>query len=163
MFKKSYRALLLVTTLMASGLAISAGSPLVNTLEAYVVGQDKAGKETLKPAKAAKPNQLLEYQLTYQNKGNAALKGLVITGPIPSSTEYQADTAKTQAAADFFVSIDGGKTYESEPVKRKVKNAQGKEELKVIPASRYTHVRWNAKDALAAKADQLFTYRVKVK
>ena len=52
------------------------------------------------------------------------------------------NTAHTQTDADFTVSIDGGKTFENEPVKRLVVDEQGKKLERLIPPSEYTHVRW---------------------
>lgn len=163
MFKKVYLLTMLMVAALVSGTAFSGDSPLVNRLQAYVVQYDKSGKESLKPVNVAEPKQLIEYQLTYENTGGASLEGLVITGPIPSSTEYQANSAKTAVQANLLVSIDGGKTFEAEPVKRKVRNAKGQEEVKIIPPSEYTHLRWKSNEKLASKASQLFAYRVKVK
>lgn len=163
MFKKAYLVAMLVTAVVASSTAFSSDSPLVNRLQAYLVQYDQSGNEKLKSVNVAEPEQLIEYQLTYENISNAELEGLVITGPIPSSTEYQAKSAKTVVTSELLVSIDGGKTFESEPVKRTVRNAKGQEEVTIIPPSKYTHVRWKANEKLAAKSTQLFAYRVKVK
>ena len=96
--------------------------------------------------------------ISYKNTGSAALNDLVVTGPIPSATQYQANTAIAPVDAAFEVSVDGGKTYESEPVTRTVKGKKV-----IIPASQYTHVRWIPNVSLAANSEQVYSYRVQVK
>jgi len=61
-----------------------------------------------------------------------------------------------------LVSIDGGKTFEKEPVTRQKKMADGTVKKVVIAADKYTHIRWKASDALVSKGQQQYTYRVKV-
>jgi hypothetical protein len=58
-----------------------------------------------------------------------------------------------------MVSIDGGKTFEGEPVKRMVENEQGKKVEKIIPPSEYTHVRWVLQQPLSAGETKSFSYR----
>jgi hypothetical protein len=62
-----------------------------------------------------------------------------------------------------MVRIDGGQTFESEPVKRMVKGGDGKIVEKIIPASKYTHVSWKPTAGIKASEKQLYTYRVAVK
>jgi hypothetical protein len=40
--------------------------------------------------------------------------------------------------------------------------ADGSIKTIVIPASKYTHIRWKASDALVSKGQQQYSYRVKV-
>lgn len=137
--------------------------PLVSEMKAFVVNQNQQGKEVLKSSKMAEPGQTIEYQLEYKNTGGKALSGLAVTGPIPSNTRYMDKSAKTKIPANFLVSIDGGKTYEKTPVTRQVKNNAGKMETVVVPAEKYTHLRWRVRDSLKAGGKQVYTYRVKVK
>jgi uncharacterized repeat protein (TIGR01451 family) len=137
-------------------------SPLSSDMKAFVVNVDSKGHEVLRAAKQAEPGQTIQYQLTYANHGKKSLKGLVVTGPIPSHTHYLANTAKTKVNSARLVSIDGGKTFEKEPVKRQQKMANGKVKTVVIPASKYTHIRWTANSPLNASGKQVYTYRVKV-
>jgi hypothetical protein len=73
-----------------------------------------------------------------------------------------ANTATTGVSAMRLVSINGGKTFEKEPVERQQKMADGRVKTVVIPASKYTHIRWKAGDALQSKGEQQYTYRVQV-
>lgn len=137
--------------------------PLVSEMKAFVVKQNQQGKETLKSSKTAEPGQVIEYQLVYKNTGKKDLSGLAVTGPIPSNTKYLGKSASTKIPSNFLVSIDGGKTYEKTPVTRQVKNKAGKMETVVVPAEKYTHLRWRVRNSLKAGGKQIYTYRVKVK
>ncbi|MEZ5449429.1 MAG: hypothetical protein R3E89_10745 [Thiolinea sp.] len=131
----------------------------MNSMAAYVVTLDQEGNELLQAATEVEPGQVVEYELTYQNTGDTALKDLVITGPVPSATGYLANSNLAQTAAQFLVSIDGGSKFESEPVKRIVTDASGRKIEKIIPPSEYTHVRWIMQQPLAAGETQKFAYR----
>ena len=138
-------------------------SPLQSTMQAYLITVSENGKEVAQATKEVEPGQIVEYRMEYKNAGKTPLKGIAVTGPVPSSTQYMSNTAHTQTDADFTVSIDGGKTFENEPVKRLVVNEQGKKVEKIIPPSEYTHVRWILKQPLSTGDTQLFTYRTLVK
>lgn len=160
---------LLVTSLFAVAAAgvfaktTQTPAPLTNTMDAYVIELNSKGKEVAVHAETVEPGEMVEYRLTYNNISEKALNGLVVTGPIPSNTQYIGQTAQAGATSQFIVSIDGGKTFESEPVKRIVKDADGKDKEVIIPAEQYTHLRWNVNDTLNAGAQQVYTYRVAVK
>lgn len=161
--KKSFWAAALSLAMIGGGIAAvnaeSAPSPLQSTMQAYVISQGQDGKEVAQLAEEVEPGQIVEYRLDYKNVGKSALKGIAVTGPVPDATHYLGDTAKTRADTDFQVSIDGGKTFEGEPVKRMVENGQGKKVEKIIPPSEYTHVRWILKQPLNAGEAESFSYR----
>ncbi len=137
--------------------------PLTSAMEAYRVQVDKDGKEIIARTDSVKPGDVIEYRMFYTNEGEKRLKGLVISGPIPNSTFFISGSNQTEITANFLVSIDGGETYESEPVTRTKVNLKGEKVKVVIPPSKYTHVRWIPKQALDPAQSQLYTYRVKVK
>jgi len=165
--KRDYAYLALAMSVVAGGIAIantsSAPSPLQNSMAAYVVGTNAEGNEYLQPASEVEPGQTVHYQLTYKNVGEEALKGITVTGPVPDATHYVAKSARTAADAKLQVSIDGGKSFESEPVKRVITNEAGERVEVTIPPKQYTHVRWVMKEALQAGAAENFAYRSKVK
>ena len=138
------RALLLVSTLMLSAFGFSvshAEAPIQGTMEAFVVELND-DKETLKVADDVEPDQLVEYQLTYVNKSASNVDGLTVVGPVPEGTTYVSDTANADVQARLLVSIDGGKTFESEPVIRTETKSTGEVIEKIIPAEQYTHLKW---------------------
>lgn len=136
--------------------------PLVSQMDAYLIEVNKDGDEVLKPADTVYPKDKIEYKLTYTNNSKGALDGLVITGPIPQNTVYVGDTDKTKVKSKFVVSIDGGKTFEPEPVKREVMK-DGKKVEVIIPPEKYTAVRWIPEVPINSKEKQIFTYRIEVK
>lgn len=164
---KHFSALALIASIAVGGLAIANTKPadpaLQSNMKAYVITTDKAGKDLATPATEVTPGQVVEYRLTYKNVSDKPLSGIAVTGPIPNSTTYMAKTAASAAQTDFVVSIDGGKNYESEPVKRVVTDEKGKKVEKIIPPSEYSHVRWNLKQPLKAGETQTFSYRSIVK
>lgn len=132
-------------------------------LDAFLVGEDSKGEETLTPASEAEPNQILEYRLAYSNSADKEYKKLVINGLIPANTEYVAQSARSEVTHDFLVSIDQGKNYQAEPVIRTIKQADGSEKKEVVPVTEYTHLRWKSQQALEPKQKQEYFYRVRVK
>ena len=165
--KRGLASLAIAASLIAGGFAIaktqSQPSPLQNSMAAYIVGMDSAGNEFLQEASQVAPGQTIEYALTYSNVGDSALKDIVVTSPIPASTAYIGQSAFTPANATLQVSIDGGSTFESEPVVRIVTDANGKEVEQIIPPHKYTHVRWQMKQPLNAGETQQFALRSLVK
>ena len=149
----------LVLASLAVAQAKTDSAPLESTMEAFVVSTDKDGKEVSSPAKEVAPGQTVEYRLIYKNTSKKPLNDIAVTGPVPNTTDYIANTANTKAETSFQVSIDGGKTFESEPVKRTVLDEKGKKVEKIIPASEYSHVRWIMKKPLEAGESQTFAYR----
>ncbi len=140
-----------------------ADAPVQGTMQAFIVEIDD-NKESLKAATDVEPNQLVEYQLTYVNKGASNIDGLSVVGPVPEGTTYVSDTANADVAALLLVSIDGGKTFESEPVVRVETRSTGEVVEKVIPPSEYTHIKWKAESAIKSDGGtQFYTYRVRVK
>ncbi len=165
--KRDYAYLAVAASIVIGSIAIANTqadkSPLQNSMAAYVVAMNQEGQEVLQPATEVEPGQVIEYALTYENTGTAALKDIIVTGPVPNATAYIGKSAYTAAKAELLVSIDGGKTFEKEPVKRMVKDAAGKKVQKIIPPAEYTHVRWNMKEALNAGDMKQFAYRSVVK
>ena len=160
------RKLLLASALILPLLGMSIGhadAPIQGTMQAFVV-EVEGEKESLKTADNVKPDELVEYQLTYVNKGTENINGLTVVGPVPEGTSYVSDTANADVAASLLVSIDGGKTFESEPVVRVETKSSGEVVEKVIPPTEYTHLKWQVEKAIEADGGkQFYTYRVRVK
>jgi len=143
--------------------AASAEAPISGTMEAFVV-ELSDNKESLQAASDVEPNQLLEYQLTYVNKGESGINGLTVVGPVPEGTFYVSNTATSDVSAILLVSIDGGKTFETEPVVRTETKTNGEVVEIIVPPEQYTHLKWKAEDVINADGgQQLYSYRVRVK
>ena len=164
MFKKIAYGLVFMGAMgsVASLAAKKAQSPLSSEMKAFVVKKDKSGREKLVTVKSAEPGQTIQYQLIYKNQSQSTLKGLTVTGPVPANTHFLAKSMKTRVKSQRVVSINGGKTFEKEPVTRLKVMKDGSKKVVTIPAEQYTHVRWKTKSALKSGSQQVFSYRVKV-
>lgn len=77
-----------------------AAAPLVSTLEAFRVATDKDGKESFAPADQVNPGEVIEYRLTYINKGTAAVSDLAVNGPTIAANSSCTVTVNVTAAAE---------------------------------------------------------------
>lgn len=159
------RQLLFATVMALPLFGLSTGyadDPIQGAMEAFVVELED-NRETLLAAKEVEPNQLVEYQLTYTNKSESNINGLTVVGPVPEGTTYVSNTANADVSASLLVSIDGGKTFETEPVIRLETKDTGEVIEKVVPPEQYTHLKWKAENAIGADGGtQFYTYRVRV-
>lgn len=135
--------------------------PLVSNMDVFTLTVNGEGKEEVKPAETVEPGGVLEYRVVYTNQGDLDLSGLVVTTPIPQNTTFLGGSQKTKVSAKFLASLDG-QTFESEPIKRKQKNAKGEIVEVVILPEKYQMIRWVPNDEIGAEESMVFTYRVKV-
>jgi uncharacterized repeat protein (TIGR01451 family) len=115
------------------------------------------GKEALVAADAAKPGEVIEYKATYQNKGNAPLRRLEATLPVPVGTEVLPSSVRP---ANAKASLDGS-NFQPIPLKRKVKQADGREVEQLVPYAEYRFLRWSV-GTLEAGKELVYVARVKV-
>lgn len=166
--KFSVRGIVSGLALGAAVLGFSSGAladeqpALVTHLEGYNVAIDEEGKETFSEAKGVVPGQVIEYRMFFKNQGENAIKQWRPIGPVPVHTTYVANSAITDVRGDLRVSVDGGNSYEAEPVKRTRTLPDGTVEEYIIPPSSYTHVSWNVKERLSSGETEVFKYRVRV-
>ncbi len=154
-------SLFMAVVLAAAVVPAHADQKVRSQMLAYVVTSDN-GVETLKEASTAEPGNTLEYQLAYTNTSAEAVSGLTVSVPVPTNTRYQALSAKTGIPSNFEVSIDGGKSWESEPVKRLRKDKSGQLQEVIVPVEEYTNLRWLVKRPLKGGEVQQFKYRIQV-
>jgi uncharacterized repeat protein (TIGR01451 family) len=130
---------------------------VVAELTARKVVVSSVGTEVFEPADTASPGEVIEYRAVYTNRGTGTVRNLEGTLPIPAWTEYLPGTAVPTGA---LASIDG-KIYGTLPLKRKVKYADGRQEIVDIPVAEYRFFRWNLGDlAPAARAEGVLRVRV---
>ena len=115
------------------------------------------GKEARLPAEQAKPGDVIEYRATYTNTGGTAVRDLQATLPVPAGLEY---LPKTASPVKLLASLDG-KSFAPTPLMRRVKLANGKTELREVPASEYRALRWSV-GALGANAARTVVARMRV-
>ncbi len=159
------RAVFLLT--LAVGLITSlvaiAADPITGTIEARKVVVGEKGEELFMPANEARPQDVIEYRLTYANTGAAAVHNISITDPVPAGVQYVAKTAKNEKAHRVEFSIDKGKTFSAWPVKVTKKTAEGKEVITDATPDMVTHIRWTLSGDLKPASEISFSYRAKVK
>lgn len=154
--------LCLMLFLSIAGLAFANG-PVTGEIQAFIVSVDDNGHEVIKEALETEPGHVMEFQIVFTNNGVDDVKGIQVVDPIPQNTRFVPDSHKTDVAAAFEVSIDGGESFELEPVVRIETQPDGSQKEVVVPPEQYTHVRWLAEDELTSNGGQhKFVYRVTV-
>ena len=101
--------------------------------------------------------------IVFTNNGDAGVSGIKVVDPIPNNTRFIGDSHSADVEAMFEVSIDGGESFEAEPVKRVETQADGSQKEVIVPPEQYTHVRWVAAEELSSKGGKhSYSYRVSV-
>ena len=150
-------AILLSLTLVISNAFAQGQQDVQVTMDVKKVVKSDQGKESLESADRAKPGDILQYTATYTNKTNKIWRDLEATIPIPAYTEYVPGSSRPAGAK---ASVDG-QTFQSIPLRRKAKQADGKEVIQLVPYGDYRTLRWFAGN-LAANQELKFSTRVKV-
>lgn len=147
--KRPVLSLIAVGSLLTGIAAAQASSPLTLTLaQALVQTVTLAGKSTerLTPdPKNVRPGDVLNQVVTARNTGTKALGGVVVRLPVPRGTTYLKPAPLNAAVVKTEFSADGGKTYASAPLKRRVSVTENGETVTrevVVKPSEYTNVRW---------------------
>ena len=109
-----------------------------------------------------KPGEVLDWQIVSSNDGTGAARDYKAVGHIPAGTTLVAGSAAAESGSTVTYSIDGGKTFSTQPV---VEERQPDGAVKKVPApvSMYTEVRYEWSDALAPGGKLSASYKVRVK
>ena len=147
---------------LCGGVAQADAPAVTGEIEAFLVTQSGEGEKLVEATEAA-PGEIMEFRIEFTNAGEEAVSGVQVVDSIPENTRFVGDSHAADVAALFEVSVDGGESFESEPVTRIETQADGTQAEIVIPPSDYTHLRWIAEEAMHADGGtQAFTYRVAV-
>lgn len=122
--------------------------PVSVELVSQLIVTDKQGKERRESAEASKPSDIIEYVATYTNHTDHKITDLKATLPVPYGLIFMPKTAKPR---QVMASLDG-QAFESVPLKRKVKQADGRMKSELVPYSEYRYLRWNLKELAAGKS-----------
>lgn len=131
-------------------------TPLVITAH-NVTAESASGRD----AKVARPGDVIRYTLVFTNVQSTPVKNVQFVDPIPQGLVYVTGSAAAGQPARIEYSIDGGKTYSTDPQILVVEN--GKNVQKPAPREMYTHVRWTVLSAVAAGAPVTAELRAQVK
>lgn len=149
------KAFVVFVVLATLAQAAVADQPLVASLDARRVVLEN-GVEKLLPADIARPADVVEYRTTYRNVSRKSLDNVAATLPVPAGFEFVLGTATLGAQA----SLDG-KTYAPIPLTRRVKGADGREQVVQVPASEYRFLRWQLGE-LPANASRVVVARMRM-
>ncbi len=145
-----------------AGFAVAKG-PVTGEIQAFIVSLNSDGSEDITAAEEAEPGQVMEFQIVFTNNGDSGVNGIQVVDPIPENTKFISDSHSSDVSALFEVSIDGGETFETEPVRRIETQADGTQQEVTIAADQYTHVRWLADKELPSNGgSHRYSYRVSV-
>jgi len=125
-------------------------------------GQEKITWQDLGSKAVVQPGDVLRYRLTGSNIGDVAARNLVLNQPVPAQMSYVLNSAGSNAGLKQSYSIDGGKSFSTQPM-IKVKQADGTILEKPAPAELYTHVRWEAQGDLLPESNLVASYEVTVR
>jgi uncharacterized repeat protein (TIGR01451 family) len=141
--------------------SIASARPAVSLqLSGAYVTHDAAGDHTAPLAsRAAKPGDLIRWDIAASNRGDAPARHVVAAGRVPQGTAFVAGSTHGSARVEY--SIDGGKTWSTAPMVV-VKTATGVERKPADPST-FTGLRFVEADALRAGSVTHFTYEVWVK
>ena len=148
---------------LVAGRTLAEAPPVTGTIDAYVVVAGADGAERLRAAEVAEPGETMEFRIAFTNAGNEPAGGITVVNPVPSNTRFVPDSHGADVPARFEVSVDGGESFEPEPVTRIETRPDGSQAEVVVPPEQYTHVRWVPAEPLGAGGGtQRFSYRVAV-
>jgi len=106
------------------------------------------GEESLVSAEKAKPGEVIQYEAVYKNDGDAAVRNIAATVPIPAGLAFVEGSTKPPAAE---ASLDG-KTFAPIPLTKEVKTEAGVLEKKLVPVAEYRALRWVINELPAGEA-----------
>jgi uncharacterized repeat protein (TIGR01451 family) len=124
---------------------------------------ERAGQHlSLDKVENVKPGEVLDWQIVSSNDGTAEAHDYKAVGHVPEGTSFVAGSANAESGSNVTYSIDGGKTFSTQPVVEE-RQADGSVKRVAAPASMYTEVRYEWSDALAAGGKLSASYKVRVK
>jgi uncharacterized repeat protein (TIGR01451 family) len=113
-------------------------------------------------SRKAKPGDVLHYHLVFQNVLNGPVRNVILNGPIPSGTAYIPGSAGSATMwGDRTYSVDHGRSFAMMPVDTTI-GPDGKPAEHVVPAERYTAIRWTIPGPVPAKATVAADYDVRI-
>jgi hypothetical protein len=116
----------------------------------------------LNKAGAVHPGEILDWKITSSNEGDGAAREYKTVAHVPAGTSLVAGSASAEYGAQVTYSIDGGKSFSTQPVIEE-KQADGTLKKVAAPVSMYTEVRYEWSEPLAAGTTLNATYKVRVK
>jgi len=117
--------------------------------------------ETFEPATTALPGDTLQYTAVYENVSETAIGGLVVNGPIPSSTSYLAGSENITVDAVFEVLIEE-EEWQALPALKTIILEDGTEQQVEASPNDYIQLRWRLDNPIEPEDSITAVYRVRV-
>jgi uncharacterized repeat protein (TIGR01451 family) len=102
---------------------------------------------------SVRPGDIIKYTVIARNNSRCPLKNLILKQPIPKGTNYLKDSATSANGAELLFSIDGGKTFVSQPMIG----------TQPAPTTAYNYLRWKFNGLMATNAQVKTSYKLQVK
>lgn len=148
-----------VTFVAPLSTAAAGQTPKALVINAHNVTAESASGRDSKAV--ARPGDVIRYTLVFTNVQANAVKNVQFVDPIPQGLVYVLGSAAAGEPTRIEYSIDGGKTYSTQPLISVVED--GKKVEKPAPREMYTHVRWTVLSSVAPRAQVTAELRTQVK
>ncbi len=162
-FVMVFSALLL---LFSAFWALSQEGKLVLKMTGYlVIAEEEDGRlvERLLPLpETTTPGDIIQYNISGKNNSQESLFNVRAAGKVPRGTVYIDASNRSDIPADFYVSIDYGKSYAQPPLIIKVKKTDGSEKEEIVSPEAYTNISFTIKKLVAGETF-FSSYRVQVR
>jgi uncharacterized repeat protein (TIGR01451 family) len=130
----------------------AAKKPIQLNLAQFKKVPDKKGFK-LVSANRVNPGDIIVYRIAASNISTRSINNLVVNQKIRPGTTYVLNSATPARGAELTYSIDGGRTYASQPMLGK----------KPAAANNYTNVRWAFTGGVAPKSQSNLSYEVRIR
>jgi len=139
--------------------AQEARNPLTVSYQNLTLMRDTA-RAKKQAATVVAPNDTLRYTLKFTNTQSRAVTNIVFTNPIPGGLYLVPGTVTSPPSARVEYSIDGGLTYEAQPMVTVTEN--GRTVRRPATPESYTNIRWTITDSIAPNATVTARYDARV-
>jgi uncharacterized repeat protein (TIGR01451 family) len=108
------------------------------------------------------PGEVIKWNLSSVNEGNADATGFRTTAKIPAGTSFVADSAAGDALPTVSYSIDGGNNYATQPMIEE-RQSDGSVKQVAAPVAMYSDIQFQWTGSLSAGNKLEASYQVSVK
>tara|TARA_Y100000034_G_scaffold110775_1_gene143217 strand:+ start:13912 stop:14373 length:462 start_codon:yes stop_codon:yes gene_type:complete len=149
------KKILILTAFSIMSLSLQA-QELVGSMKVFAI-ESVNGKEVREEAKTVENGDVIEYEITYENKSTEVFENVGIKGKIPEGTTLV--KGSETPSKELYYTIDNGQTWSIKPMIRSIDN--GDIVQLEAPLTDYTDIKWNVVE-FPANETKVFVYRVKV-
>ena len=160
------KSMLFLALLLA--LPMSAGAQQADTTRALVItvlNRTAAAESDSGNARAdetARPGDVLRYRLSFTNRTDGPVRGVVLSNPIPSTIAFVGGSVRSSRDdVQVEYSVDGGRTWSAEPTEEVLVN--GSRVRRPIPPERFTNVRWTVSGLVQPRATVTADYDTRIR